>query len=428
MLAADITARSPLRTLERSLGAGLGRGRVGAVIAHAGVGKTACLVHIGLDALLRGWGVLHLSNESGVSHLRTFYDELFHEMAKATGLENHAAIQLELERRRLLISQPGPSVSIERLRDAAEIATGALNGAPDVLVVEGLDLESDGERSLRGLREIASSLGAEAWISVRAVGDVRGSDGHGLPRPADRLVASLDVVLLLEPRDGHALLRLLKNGDAPVDRSVLLVLDAATLQLLGSQESEPELRHRSGRHFVLHSGGAQGAEAAFGEEAERHRIEEITFSFDGHDNRVRGRGLRLLGEADLRAGDVSLRYVSHRLGRVMPEIPFVRRVLQSIWHQIKPCEQVFVVGEIQQDGTVRGGTGWGAELARRWNKQLNVFDQQRDGWFRWENGAWKPATPIIESRWFAGTGTSRLQPNGRRAIEELFTRSFGSTT
>ena len=56
---------------------------------------------------------------------------------------------------------------------------------------------------------------------------------------------------------------------------------------------------------ILFSGGAQGAEAAFGSCAERFGIEEVNFSFDGHKP-VRTRGLRVLNHEELAAGEVSL--------------------------------------------------------------------------------------------------------------------------
>jgi hypothetical protein len=87
---------------------------------------------------------------------------------------------------------------------------------------------------------------------------------------------------------------------------------------------------------------------------------------------------------------------------------------------------VFVIGTIQEDGTVRGGTGWGAELARLWKKPLYVYDQQRRGWFRWSGSAWEIANlPTIMSESFAGIGTQHLTDDGRKAIHDLFSRSFG---
>ena len=42
------------------------------------------------------------------------------------------------------------------------------------------------------------------------------------------------------------------------------------------------------------------------------------------------------------------------------------------------------IGTIQDDHTVRGGTGWGAEFAKLCNKPLFVFDQDKNGWFMWD--------------------------------------------
>jgi hypothetical protein len=59
---------------------------------------------------------------------------------------------------------------------------------------------------------------------------------------------------------------------------------------------------------------------------------------------------------------------------------------------------------------------------------LYVFDQDRDGWFRWTGSSWEPASgsdaPVITHIHFTGTGTRTLRENGARAIEELFDRSF----
>jgi hypothetical protein len=44
---------------------------------------------------------------------------------------------------------------------------------------------------------------------------------------------------------------------------------------------------------ILFSGGAPGAEAEFGACAERHGVEEVNFTFDGHKI-VRHRGVRVL--------------------------------------------------------------------------------------------------------------------------------------
>jgi hypothetical protein len=175
---------------------------------------------------------------------------------------------------------------------------------------------------------------------------------------------------------------------------------------------------------ILYSGAANGAEAAFGAAAERHGIEEVNFTFAGH-NDARTRGIRVLTQAELKQGDVSLAYVSRLMHREFRDTPLFRRVLQSIWHQVNNGQEIYVVGQILEDDTVKGGTGWGAEFAKLCNKPLFVFDQDRDRWHHWTGDAWNgDLEPTITHPQFTGTGTRFLQENGLRAINALFERSF----
>jgi hypothetical protein len=178
---------------------------------------------------------------------------------------------------------------------------------------------------------------------------------------------------------------------------------------------------------ILFSGGAAGAEAEFGACAERHGVEEVNFTFEGHQQ-VRRRGLRVLNHEELQAGDVSLEYVSRLMNRRYAEAITIRKVLQTLWYQVNSGQEIYVIGTILPDRTVRGGTGWGAEFAKLCNKPLHVFDQDKDGWFKWGGSEWQAlgadAAPVITHPHFTGTGTRTLQPNGRRAIEQLYVRSF----
>ncbi len=178
---------------------------------------------------------------------------------------------------------------------------------------------------------------------------------------------------------------------------------------------------------VLFSGGAPGAEAAFGRCAEDYDIQEVNFSFEGHKIE-RSRGVRGLTAEELSKGDVSLAYVSRLMNRRYTESPAFRKILQTIWHQVINGQQVFVVGKILSDGTVKGGTGWGAELGKLFNKPLFVFDQDANAWFAWDERQWRRQSlddePRIAASRFTGTGTRHLNENGRRAIEEIFARSF----
>jgi hypothetical protein len=102
---------------------------------------------------------------------------------------------------------------------------------------------------------------------------------------------------------------------------------------------------------ILFSGGAEGAEAEFGANAERFGIEEVNFTFEGHA-RGRQRGVRILNHVELKNGDVSLEYVSKLMNRRYTESPTLRKVLQSIWYQINNGQGIYVVGAMPGSGGV----------------------------------------------------------------------------
>lgn len=174
---------------------------------------------------------------------------------------------------------------------------------------------------------------------------------------------------------------------------------------------------------TLYSGGAAGSESYFGEQAELYGLQEVNFSFEDHQPH-RTRGLRVLTKEELSLKDVSLNYISKLMNRDYTTAPIFRQVLQSICWQVSSAHEIFVIGEILDDGTVKGGTGWGAEFSKICNKQLFSFDQKQNDWFLWDNG-WKKANNVkITQNLFTGTGTRFLEPNGKKAIAELFRNSF----
>ena len=117
--------------------------------------------------------------------------------------------------------------------------------------------------------------------------------------------------------------------------------------------------------------------------------------------------------------------VSRRLKRTYStEGTLIRKVLQTLWHVVSRAQKVFVVGSIQPDDTVVGGTGWSVELARMWGKDLWVWCTDRKGWFHWSGTAWVAGEPVIDARHIAGTGTRKLDADAEAALESLFARSF----
>lgn len=173
---------------------------------------------------------------------------------------------------------------------------------------------------------------------------------------------------------------------------------------------------------TLYSGGLKGAETVFGETAEKYSVNEVIFTFEGH-KLSREKNVRVLSKEDLERGNISMELASKMLNRTYYETDKIRKVLQTIFHLVNSGYQVFVIGSIQEDGSVKGGTGWAVQLAKMFNRPLHVFDQPSGKWFTWKEG-WQEDSPRIQYDTFVGSGTRYLNDAGRIAIEKLFEDSF----
>ena len=175
--------------------------------------------------------------------------------------------------------------------------------------------------------------------------------------------------------------------------------------------------------FTFYGGGHRGTEAEFGRQAEQFGIGEVNYSFEGHQP-AREKGLTVLSPEALKKGDISMEIVSMRMNRNYSQATKIRKVFQTIFHMVNSGLQVFAVGWIQPDDTVKGGTGWAVELSKLFNRPLSVFDQDRKQWFTWKDNRWVEDLPKVEHSTFVGTGTRNLTEAGTQAIKDLFTRSF----
>ena len=176
---------------------------------------------------------------------------------------------------------------------------------------------------------------------------------------------------------------------------------------------------------TLYSGGLNGAETAFGEAAEKWSVKEVNFCYSGQKIK-RQKNVVTLSDDQLKRGDISMELVSQMMSRTYYETDKIRKVLQTIFHMVNKGHQIFVIGTILEDNTVKGGTGWAVELAKLFNRPLSVYDQEKANWYSWKQDAWVQSTPRIEHETFVGSGTRNLSENGKKAIEDLFEAAFGS--
>jgi hypothetical protein len=227
----ELNERSPLRVLDQSIHGGLGRGNLGVVIARHGVGKTAFLVGVALDDLMRGRNVLHVSLEQSAEKARMYYDEIFAELCHSEQLEDVWQVRTYLERHRRIHCYLDGTFTLPKFREAIEFMRKHGDFVPEMIVVDGFDFASAGPGDVAELRAIAGEADAELWMSAVTTRDAE-RDGRGIPEPVAHLESGIDVVLSMG-HDGQAVhVGLHKDHDNPNVPELKLALDPTTLLLI----------------------------------------------------------------------------------------------------------------------------------------------------------------------------------------------------
>ena len=224
-----LTARSPVRVLEKGLHGGLGKGNLGLVLAGHGIGKTSFLVGVALDELLRGGHVLHVAIDQTVAHTRAHYDTLFGELASNARLDDAPVVHADVDRRRSIRAVGSGSFGSAKLREAVKIQqeTGS---APVLVILENFDAARASKSELEEMKALAQEIGAEIWLSVACPAE----RVDGLPGALAKARDCFGVILALEPEGKSVALRALKDHENPDVSALRVALDPRTLLLTRS--------------------------------------------------------------------------------------------------------------------------------------------------------------------------------------------------
>lgn len=225
--------RSPRMLLERDGHPGPGSGKLGLVMARAGVGKTAFLTGIGVDALLSGQKVLHISIERTIDKVREWYDEALVEMLRQDKkLEHLSALQLAMERNRHIHTFVGQSFSVDRVREMLRLLRDAMEFVPAVIILDRMEYAQLDMPSIIELKAMAEEIGAELWMACRTHRDGPAAAPGHLPPPADAIEDHVDVAFSLVPQEAKIRLHVIKDKQQMIDRDLNIVLHPQTLLLV----------------------------------------------------------------------------------------------------------------------------------------------------------------------------------------------------
>ena len=224
----DFIKVSPLKVLEKSSQRGLGRGNLGVLMARAGVGKTACLIHIAFDKLFRKEKLVHVSLEDVPEKITSYYNVIFYDLVKALNIDDEHEVRMLFERNRMILAYLQQSFEIKRLRENLKNLVEKIDFVPDTLIVDGLDFEKAGRDVFEGFKEIADQFKVEVWFSALTHRHIADVNERGIPHPCHELDDLFNIIIQLQPTQSGVVLRLLKDHDTDVKPDASVRLDPNT--------------------------------------------------------------------------------------------------------------------------------------------------------------------------------------------------------
>ncbi len=187
------------------------------------------------------------------------------------------------------------------------------------------------------------------------------------------------------------------------------------------------LRQPSGARYVNHSGGANGSDTAWGEAGAKYGVKSRHYYHKAKTPKGNVDISRTPGAYE--EGVEKYRAAAQAMGKRVSTKEYILNLMARNWQQVKNADAVFAIGQAGgaafSGNDVSGGTGYAVQMAKAEGKPVHVFDQERKAWFAWDGSKWVPEeTPALTPN-FAGIGTRELTDAGRRAIDEVYEKSFG---
>ena len=191
-------------------------------------------------------------------------------------------------------------------------------------------------------------------------------------------------------------------------------------------------------NITCHSGGAIGADTLWEEIGEEFGVKTRAYSYKTKSHTTPNKVE--ISDHDYDEGVNEVNRANKSLGRF--GISKYMSLLARNWSQVKYSKQIFAIGTIVPAGkknskgyyskskyeSVDGGTGYAVQMAVNNEKEVYVFDQVLDKWFRWSYNSLRfvelKDVPKISDQNFAGIGTREIKPNGIKAIRDVYEKTF----
>jgi len=234
MLKKELILQNPLRFMGHGTDDILSEGGFGAVLARAGVGKTALLVQLALNNLLRNKNVLHISLDDPVKKVSLWYKEVFRHLTKSYDVKKINQLWEALLPHRFIMTFKVEGFSVPKLEERLTDLKEQNIFLPQVVFIDGFPFNETVRMPLSDFKDLAKNHSLHVWFTVRTRRHEKpGPDG--MPAPLLDVIDLFDVVIQLQPEGKEIHVKTLKGGPADFEHTALL-LDPSTMLITNNQK------------------------------------------------------------------------------------------------------------------------------------------------------------------------------------------------
>lgn len=234
----DIIRRNPLRLMGYETDDILQKGGFGALMARAGVGKTAFLVQLALDKLLRNKNVLHISLTEPVEKVCLWYEEVFRNIALQYGIKRLEALWETILPNRFIMTFKVDGFTVPKLEERLTDLTEQGIFFPQLILIDGFPFTESVRETFDDLKRLAQDHGVAVWFTVKTHRD-EGLEAGGIPAPLKKVADLFEVALELHPDGNEIHVKAVKGGPEGQGGVLPLVLDPSTMLI---RDSNPSFR------------------------------------------------------------------------------------------------------------------------------------------------------------------------------------------
>lgn len=233
MLKKELIGKNPLGAFKRDRNGEDVSHRMGLVASRAGLGKTAILVQIALDSMLRGQQVLHVSIGQNIQKTKEWYDDILRDITSGTKLDDDESVRFEVMRNRMIMTFNESDFSRPKLEERLNDLIYQDIFRPSCLVIDGLDFSDVDHQTVKDLADLQKEANLNVWCSaVSHRDDVKDNKSGDTAESCCAFADLFDTVIVLQAEsggDGSVSLNIVKDSTNCVEVGKSLRLDPTSM-------------------------------------------------------------------------------------------------------------------------------------------------------------------------------------------------------